>query len=71
MIWCRVTAAEFQIWKEWESVYENQIIQSRKLMSYEINLGNLLKLNQCEKKYLQFHNEKVYLFHFVDSTESC
>ena len=54
-----------------ENQFMNQIIQSRKLISFEINLGNLLKLNQCEKKYLQFHNEQVYLFNFVDSTESC
>ena len=54
-----------------ENQFMNQIIQSRKLISFEINLGNLLKLNQCEKKYLQFHNEQVYLFNFVESTKSC
>ena len=71
MIWLRVSATEFQIWKEWESAYENQIIQPRKLISFENSLGNLLKLSQCEKKYLQFHNEQVYLFNFVESTKSC
>ena len=45
------------IWKELESVYKNPIIQSQKLMNFENNLDNLLKLNQCKKDYLHIYNK--------------
>ena len=41
------------------SVYENPIILSQKLINFENNLDNLLKLNQCKMDYLDFCNKQV------------
>ena len=53
---CWVVAAEFHIWKESKSVYENPIIQSQKSLNFESNLDNLLKLNQRKNNYPDFDN---------------